>query len=72
MQGRLSRAAERSNDVHKIRVLRCPLVCLPCAHAPAKHGAGVLDAEMFGNEFVLGADVVVEEDVGEGTEVGGV
>jgi hypothetical protein len=58
--------AEGRDQVHEVGVLGRPLVRLAGAHGPSQDGARVRDAQVFGYEGVLGADVVVEEDVGEG------
>lgn len=60
MQGCLRRAAEWHCNIQEIRVLRCPLIGLAGAHGPAHDGAQVRDAEVLGDELVLGADIVVE------------
>lgn len=66
-------AAKGHAQVHEVGELGEPLVGLAGAHAPAQDGAGVGDAQVGGDEAVLGRDVVAEGDVGErgaGREVG--
>ena len=65
MQARTRAAAEGHELIHEVRVLRCPLKCLAGAHAPPEDCTHMPDAETFCDEFVLGADVVVESDGGE-------
>jgi len=66
MQARRRSPTKRNNAVHKLWKLRRPLETLACAHAPPDDGEGMRDAEVLGEELVLGADVVVEEEGGEG------
>jgi hypothetical protein len=66
VQGGFCGPAEGRDQVHEVGVLGCPLVRLASAHGPPQDAARVRDAQVFGYEGVLGADVVVEEDVREG------
>lgn len=73
MQARAGAAAKGHAQVHEVGELGEPLVGLAGAHAPAQDGAGVGDAQVGGDEAVLGRDVVTKGDVGErgaGREVG--
>lgn len=69
MQTRRRSPTKRNNAVHELRKLRRPLETLTRAHAPPHDGKSVLDAEVFGQELVLSANVVVEEDGGERAEI---
>lgn len=70
MQTRARRTAEGDGYVYHIGVLGDPLVGLARAHGPAYNAVEMGYFEVLGNELVLGADVVVEGDFGEGMWVG--
>ncbi len=60
MQTCFCAAAEGDGEVHEIRVLRYPLISLARGHGPAEDAVQVGDAQVGGEELVLGADVVIE------------
>lgn len=70
MQGRLRRGAEWHSDVHKVRVLRRPLIGLGASHRPAHHSAEVLDPKMLRDEFILSSHIIVEGTPGKWTGLG--
>ncbi len=70
MQTRACRTAEWDSQVHHIGVLSDPLVRLASAHGPADDAVEVVDLEMLCDQGVLGANVIVDGDFGEGMRVG--
>lgn len=70
MQGRLCRSTEWHSDIHKVRVLRRPLIGLGASHRPTHHGTEVLDPKMLRDKFILGSHIIVEGTPGKWTGLG--
>lgn len=65
MKRSLGRSAKRHGQIHEIWILRYPLKSLAGTHRPAKYSTQMRDAQVFGDELVLGTDIVIDADSGE-------
>jgi hypothetical protein len=63
--GGFRRGAERQDGVDEIGILGAPLKRLAAGHRPAGYQRHAPDAEYFGQQAVLGANIIVKRDLRE-------